>query len=134
MAESSLSLSLPDFAAQAGRELGFGTLTTGWTGWQSASPYVPDPTQAESQLAQIMTMIAKGLRSFYPAKTVVGGPPAHKWSFLTQLRTLTTIGGQTTYPLPDDYGGADGLWTYPASQGVYRPIRRTGIGEVQQML
>lgn len=134
MAESTLSVQLADLAQEVGYYLGYGRITTGWTGWQAASPYVPDPSLQGSDLADILDCIAKGLRSFYNPQPTDPGVPAHKWSFLSQLRELTTAAGITTYPMPDDYGGLDGEMSWPSAQGMYTPIKRTGIGQVEQVL
>jgi hypothetical protein len=134
MAESLLSLSLTDLAQEVGYYLGYSRLTTAWTGWQAATPYVPDPTLQGSNLADIMDCIGKGLRSFYQPEPTEPGSPAHKWSFLSQLREFVTQAGVTTYHLPDDYGGLDGELTYPPTQGMYTPVKRIGIAEAERIL
>jgi hypothetical protein len=134
MAESALSVQLADLASEVGFYLGYGRLTTAWTGWQASAPYVPDATLQGSNLADIIDCVNKGYRSFCNPEPTKPGVPAHRWSFLTQLREFVTQASVTTYQLGDDYGGLDGELTYPSAQSLYSPIRRTGIGEVERLL
>ncbi len=132
--ESSLALQLSDIAARVGDFLGFGKLTTGWTGWVVATPYTPDSTLATSQLQQIMDSIAQGLRWFYSPTLVDKSIVAHKWSFLSQLRAINIVPSVNVYALPDDYGGLDGELTYAATANRWITIRRTSIGKLNREL
>lgn len=132
MAESSLSLQLSDFAAETGQYLGFGRTATSWTGWQAALPYVP--SNLDTQLGQIMAVIQAGYRSFLFPKMIDAGPVAHKWSFLTPQRSLTTVAGQSDYDLPDDFGGLESEFTYQPSDSSYVQVRQVGIGQVKRFL
>jgi hypothetical protein len=134
--ESSLSLSLPDFAAEIGSYLGFGRLLTAWTGYVAATPYVPDPTLAESNLGQIMNCVQGGYRWFLfchlpdPAASAV----AHKWSFLSPQRTLVTAANVGTYDLPDDEFPLTGNLCYAPSQNYRLEIQNVGPGKLAREL
>jgi hypothetical protein len=130
--ESSLSLQLSDLAAEVGSYMGFGRTAANWTGWVVATPYVP--SSLDTQLGQIMSCINSGLRQFYNPPIVERAPVAHKWSFLSPQRTLTTLANDGEYDLPDDYGGMQGEMTYQPSVGTYLTLRRVGVGELQRAL
>lgn len=134
MPESSLSLQLSDFAAEIGSILGFGRLTTSWTGWVAATPYVPDATLPESVLGWIMQEVQSGLRQFYYPKLDGQNTVAHKWSFLSPQRQLTITSGITDYDLPDDTLPFSSDMTYQPSASTCVVVRNIGIGRLMQIL
>lgn len=134
MAESSLSLQLADFAAALGTYLGFGRTPANWTGWNAASPYAVASTALDTQLAQIMDCVQGGLRQFYDPPLAEPAAAAHKWSFLTPQRSLTTSAGKGVYDLPDDYGGIEGELTYQPTDSTWLTVQRVGPGQIDRYL
>ncbi len=140
MAESTLSLQLSDLAAAVGFYLGYNRTPASWSGWQAASPYVA--SGPDTQLADILITINVGMRMFYFHKPLPSGEgqdvmlqplqPPHRWSFLCPERTLTTVIGQTDYPLPDDFKAFLGDMVYSAvNSGAFATVGKTSSGDVR---
>ena len=130
--ESNLTVQLSDIAGEVGYILGYGRTAANWGGWQASLPYVP--SSLDSNLADIMSCIKRGLRRFYYPQLTDGGPLSYKWSFLTPERTLQTIAGQGIYDLPDDFAGMKGKLTYQPTIGNWFEVRLVGIGLVMRTL
>jgi hypothetical protein len=103
MAESSLSLGLPDFEREVGYFLGFGGDSSAWTADQDSL---------------VTRIIKRGLRQFYSPPVVNQGEAPHEWTFLKPVTTLATVSGTKAYTLPDDFGGIDGVMTFNVDQGL----------------
>ncbi len=132
MSEATLSTQIGDLAEEFGYYTGYGRTYTSWSGWQTASPFVA--STKDSQLGDFLSVVKHAQRMVYQPRSADPQSPPHRWSFLTLENTLTTVAGVTDYPLPDDYGGFEGLMTYPSTQNQWVTIRRTGIGEVRRQL
>ena len=134
----SLALQLSDLATETGNYLGFGRTATNWQGWDINNLYIPAAVGSvggnDTQLGWIMACIQAGLRQFYFPKPVDGGPIAHKWSFLTQQRSLTVVANQTTYDLPEDFNGLESEFTYQPTAAQFCTVKRYGIGQVMRFL
>ena len=114
MAESTLSMTYDDFAAEVARKLGYTYDSTRWT---------------TDETAEIDRIVQAGLRQFYlpPAVSVSGEPPqVHHWSFLYPITTLEVDGTASdgTYDLPDDFAGmmSDAFY-FDEDEGAVGPIK-----------
>lgn len=116
MAESSLSLGYPDILLAIGDYLGWTSTSGSWTA---------------EELALAERIMASGLRQFYfpPA---LPNQPHHKWNFMWPVTTLSTVAEQADYDLPDDFGAANGDWTY-APNVTYQPLRVTGEARIRTL-
>ena len=115
MAESTLSLSYPDFVREVALLLGYSTTSA-------------DRTAAET--AEIDRLVQSGLRQFYHPPIVPGEASPHEWSFLSPVKTLVTASGDYDYDLPEDFGGITGLMTYGVNEG-YLPLKVAGEGRIR---
>jgi hypothetical protein len=96
MAESSLSLGLPDFQSEVGFQLGFGRTVANFT---------------DAQEAMANAIIQSGVRRVYfpPTISVVNqqGQPevisGHVWSWLRKSATIALTSGDYDHDLPDDF-------------------------------
>lgn len=110
MAESTLNLTLTDLESEVGSYCGWGRDPKGWT---------------ERQQQDITACVSTALRKFY-FSAKVGDEPVHGWTFLKPVATITILSGQTTVPLPDDFGGFEGMVTVgnTGTGGGYWPIKQ----------
>jgi len=116
MSESSLSLAYSDIAARVARYLGYPTST----GDMSAS-----------QLNDVNDAIDSGLRQFYHPPAIAGYRLPHIWSFLQPEATLTLAAADSTYDLPDNYGGGITQFNYSSASNPYQPVRIVPIGAIR---
>ena len=108
--ESTLTLTWTDLRAEAARFLGWGTDPTGWSA---------------DQIDRIDNCVQSALRKFYFQATLAPGEPFHGWTFLKPIATVQLTANQQTAPMPDDFGGFEGLATVAlagATGGGYWPI------------
>ena len=115
MAESTLSLSLPDLRSETGRYLGYGT---------SYDDY--DVEQKKS----VNRCVSGALRSFYFSAIGPNGV-AYQWSFLRPIGTLTTVADQWEYELPAECGGIEGGITFVTSSGSYSTVPQVGEFQIR---
>lgn len=104
MAESTLSLTYDDLAAEIGYFLGLGRKTVA--------------TWSAGDLVKIDAIIQAGYRRFLLA---------NDWSFLSPMGSLVTVAGTSDYTAPDDFGGLTGDMTYASTD--YGPGRVEIRGE-----
>lgn len=119
MSESSLSVSYTDLVAAVGRFMGYG---------RTSSAYSTD------QLADIEDVIASGLRQFYFPPPISQGDTGHRWSFLKPATTLATVIDQTTYTMPDDFGGIEGKVTFTTTADGPQEVVIVGEGAIRKYL
>ncbi len=125
MAESTLTLSYNDIAAEVGFFLGHGRGAT--------APYA-DPAWSTQQQAAIDSCIRSGLRKFYFPPPLDGESSSYSWSFLKPMATLAVASGATTVACPDDFGGVEGQMMLSSTTGLYWfPIDFVGLGRVQTL-
>lgn len=119
MPESTLATAYTNLTQAVGIYLGYGDgLTVAWT---------------SDQTANILYCVRVGLAQFYRPPVV---PPygLHDWSFLKPVATLTLPSGSQDLPLPDDFGGFEGMVTAQVSGGTTRfwwPIKLMPEGAVR---
>jgi len=117
MAESTLSIDINSLRKEVGVYLGWGReLNTSQTDGWSATNY------ADYEYIQ-----KRALRWVYFPPTGDPDKPFYEWSFLRKNGTITLVNTNTTYDLPDDFGGTliDGSFTYAAGTDQYPLIRIT---------
>lgn len=120
--ESTLSLTLDDIEAEVGHFLGYGRGAnfeeTAWT---------------PQQQRDIDSVIKSGLRQFYFPPPIDGAPAGYDWSFLKPVASLTFASGDSTIPLPADFGGIEGQITMSAAASqISWPIDVVSDGFVRQ--
>jgi len=113
MPESTLTLTYTNLLALVGEFMGVGRTPTG------------------ESLAKVNDAIDKGYRQFLNP-IVPGQKKAHRWSFLTPVASITLAAGDYDYPLPDDFGGLMGTFTYPANT-TSETIQVTGEGRIREL-
>jgi hypothetical protein len=107
MAESSLSVALPELRSAVGFFLGYGRgVAKAWTATQSA---------------EIDLVVQSGVRRvYYPSavdariKGVQEGIVGYEWSWLRPCTTLPIVASTYEYDLPDNFGRLNGQLHYPA--------------------
>jgi len=99
MAESGLSLGLPDFKAEVGELIGYGR-----SGWSSA------------QEAAIDRVVNSGIRRVYYPPAVHESVVGYEWTWLRPYTTLSMVSGTEDYDLPDDFARFIGPIHYPAAE------------------
>jgi hypothetical protein len=95
----SLSITYNELQQAIGRYLGYGRI------------YGPD--NGTEEWADIEDCIKSGLRQFYAPPPVENSSRSHHWSFLRPVTALSLIAGIADYDMPDDFGGLNGVLTYP---------------------
>jgi hypothetical protein len=90
MAESTLSLGLPDFEAAVGHLIGYGATTGNWTAAQDA---------------HVQRIIKRGLRQFYYHARMPDVAYNHEWSFLKPVVQLTLNAPYSTGTIEYDHTG-----------------------------
>lgn len=106
MAESSLSVGLPELRAEVGFFLGYGRTAGTWSA---------------GQLAEIDTIVQSGVRRVYYPPAIHPGLPAYEnistvgyeWSWLRPTTDLDIVAGVADYSFPDDFGRLVGAFHYP---------------------
>lgn len=120
MPESTLSLKVTDIQARLGAYAGFGR-----------GALFSEPAWTATQQAVLDDATQSGLRRFYYPPPVGQMKESYAWSFLRPTALLTLNPGQSTVPLPEDFGGVEGNLTIQTASGVlWGPIRVTNPGEV----
>ena len=115
MAESSLSVGLPELRAEVGFFLGYGR-----SGWSSA------------QVAEIDGIVQSGVRRVYYPPAVNADTIGYEWSWLRPTKPLAVVAGAADYDLPDDFGRLIGAINYPEAE--YRsPIVVVSVGKLLAM-
>lgn len=112
MAEPTLSLTLVDFQAELGFNLGYGR--------GSVAPYM-DALWTTIQQANIDTCTKSGMRRFYYPEPLPNEATSYDWSFMKPTASLSFVAGASTITLPDDYGGVDGELTVLAVSPTSSP-------------
>jgi len=103
MAESSLSVGLPELKQEVGYFLGHGRGGVAFADWAARTP---DPTD------EVEAIVQAGIRRvYYPP-----GSNGYEWSFLRPTATLAIIAGTGDYDLPDSYHRLIGDLHYPADE------------------
>jgi len=120
MAESSLSVGLPELKQEVGYFLGHGRGGVAFADWAARTP---DPTD------EVESVLQSGVRRvYYP----MGAGAGYEWSFLRPTTTLEITDGTGDYDLPDDYGQLIGDLHYPADENR-RAIVRVRLGAILEM-
>ena len=99
MAESGLSIGLPDLRKEVGFFLNYGT-----SGWSAA------------QQAEIDRYIQSGVRRVLYPPAVTPETLGYEWSWLRPTTTLQTVIAQGDYDLPDDFGRIVGDFHFPTEE------------------
>jgi len=81
MAESSLSLTRTQLRQEVGHDLGYSRTVADWS---------------TSEVADIDTIVNRGMRQFYFPPIVPGESQSHEWRFMRPITTLTTIATYST--------------------------------------
>lgn len=121
--ESSLSRAYEDLIEEVGSFLGYGRgVNAGDREWTT------DETN------RINSCVKSGLAQFYVPPPFDGQESPYDWSFLHPVGTLTLPQGQTTVPLPEDFGGFEGQISLTStSSQVFYPVNLIGEGQVRQL-
>ncbi len=99
-----------DITMQVGRVLEHGYDPAGWSGFQNN---------------EIKSVAKSGYNTF------IG---AHPWSFLQTTKTIDLVSGEVSVPLPDDFGGMVGGFSYAQVDGVGTEERNIPIVNIQKIL
>lgn len=99
MAESGLSIGLPDLRKEVGSFLGYGT-----SGWST------------DQQNEIDRYIQSGVRRVLYPPAVSEETAGYEWTWLSPTTTITTVSGTADYDLPDDLGRIVGELHYPSEE------------------
>lgn len=108
--ESTLNLQKTEHFAEAADYLGWGRDSTGW-----------DSTQQE----ELKRLVQSAQRRFYFGAMPEGAAEVYGWTFLKPVATVQLVTGSAVAPLPDDFGGFEGLATVSlasGSAGGYWPL------------
>lgn len=109
--ESTLNLSMTDLTGEVGTFLGWGRDATRWT---------------VNKAKDVRECTASCLRKFYFQAKVGPNDEVHGWTFLRPVATVLLTAGVDNSPLPDDFGGFEGLATvsFAGSGGGYQPLKQ----------
>jgi len=111
MSESTLQAAFRDLTGEVGEYLGYGRgADNGDKAWTN------------KQALSVERCVKGGLRRFYNCN--------YDWSFLKPVADLTLDLGKFNVPLPDDYGGLEGLIYLYVSDTQYCPIQVVPIGDI----
>ncbi len=94
--ESTLNLSMTDLLGEGGAFLGWGRDATKWT---------------DKKAADIKACGQTMLRKFYFQALLDPRDSSHNWTFLKPVADIPLPSGESTVPLPDDFGGFEGMVT-----------------------
>lgn len=114
----SLSITYNELQQAVGRYLGYGRI------------YGPDNGSVE--WADIEDCIKSGLRQFYAPPPVENSNASHHWSFLRPVTVLLLTNGVADYDMPGDFGGINGLLTYP-EWTASRPVIITSESDIRRL-
>ena len=102
MAESSLSVGLPELKSEVGWFLGMGRGV--------------DVAWSASQLVEILGIVQSGVRRVYYPPAVNANIVGYEWSFLRPTTTLSVVDADWDYDLPDDFGRLIGVLHFAAAK------------------
>lgn len=110
MPESTLNLSLAELNSEVASFLGWGRDSTKW-----------DARKKQD----IEACMASCLRKFYFQSQPDPRDSNHNWSFMKPVATFPILEGSATAPLPDDFGGFEGMVTMTRNgqSGGYWPLK-----------
>ena len=124
MAESTLSIGLPELREEVAYFLGYGRNSANWS---------------EGRQAEIDTIIQSGVRRvYYPQPVIDQRNPAtmemlgYEWSWLRPTTTLEIEAAAADYDLPDDFGRLVGAFCYAEDKHL-SPVRKTSVGRLLEM-
>lgn len=84
-----------------------------------------DPlTWSDGEKAVIDDCITAGLRKFYWPRPDPMTGVSHVWSFMKQVKSLTTVADQWQYDLPSELMGIEGDITFVTTTTSYIPVRQ----------
>ena len=111
MPESTLTLSMTDLTGEAGNFLGWGRDAARWSALKAQD---------------VREVVASALRKFYFQASVRPQDPPHQWTFLKPVVQLHLVTGEREIPLPDDFGGFEGMATIgvAGSNSGYWPLKQ----------
>lgn len=112
MAESDLTLKNTDLTGEAGSYLGWGRDSARWSA---------------RKIEDLNALLATALRKFYFQASIQPKDPPHSWSFLRPVARLHLVTGEKEIPLPDDFGGFEGMATIQVAGetgGGYWPLKQ----------
>ena len=112
MAESGLSIGLPELRKEVGYYLNYGT--SGWS---------------VDETAEIDRIIQSGVRRVYYPTALSENLAGYEWSWLRPMTTLSLVSGTYEYDMPGDFGRMVGHFHYAAEEYL-RPIIEVSIGVV----
>lgn len=122
MAESTLNLPMADLKSEIGSFLGWGRAESGWSA---------------SKIADINACLTTALRKFYFGAQTNPKEAAHTWTFLKPVATIhvPVSTGLDPVPLPDDFGGFEGLVTVSndGNGGAYWPAKQRHEEQIRAM-
>ena len=102
MAESGLSIGLPEMRSAVGFYLGFGRgVDKAWTA---------------SQLLEIDQIVNSGVRRVYYPPAVTAEIVGYEWSWLRPAATIAITEDEWEYDLPDDFGRLIGVLNYAEAE------------------
>lgn len=86
------------------------------------------------QITRLADIVSSGIRQFYYPPKLPSQMQPHSWSFLHPVATLDLPSGVDSIPLPDDFGGFEGLLTVQNSttSAVVGPVKFTNEGRIRQ--
>lgn len=118
--ESNLNLSMAGLTGECGSFLGWGRDATRWT-------------TAKAQDVRANTESA--LRRFYYQAKVGPNDEVHGWTFLKPVATIILTANEKNAPLPDDYGGFEGMAavTLNGTSGGYHPLQQVHEEQIRTL-
>lgn len=117
MAESSLSLGLPDLLSVVGRFLGYGGTSGNWS---------------EARAAEIDRVVQSGYRQFLYPPAVEGVTAGYEWTFLRPATTIDTVADTAEQDLPDDFGRLINGFAFEAGTGLAPVLADVGEGRIRE--
>lgn len=120
MAESTLSLTFDQLAAEVGINLGWGPgAYNGGRAWSA------------QQAERVKATVASGVRQVYTPPPLNPNEPSYDWSFLKPIGSVTLPAGVADVNLPDDFGQPEGrAYVTAASNSLYAPVDFTADGRI----
>lgn len=83
-------------------------LNWGRSGWDTATT------------ERLNEIIKSAYRQYLAGRPLDGGDKGHDWTWLTPIRSITTVADQGDYDLPDDFGAIMGPLTWSSASGNSR--------------
>lgn len=118
VAESSLNLPMTELTGEVGFFLGWGRDSAKWS---------TDKTK------DVKECVSSALRRFYYNPMVDVRDSIHNWTFLKPVATIHLIANSSTAPLPEDFGGFEGLATVSQDglSGAYWPLKQVSEEQIR---